>query len=361
MRIRNINLTKKQKVVGLLLVSVIAIGGFVLLNREANQEVTELENVEKMEMYTLPGKEKIFLTGAIRPTQSKDFYYEADKGSSYEICVKNGDVVNKGEVLIKYKNEPALDEIKSIQSQIDSLKKQKSQQDGVVDEEGYPLYDVSAIDMEISTLNTKISELNKTVYSSVQAPFNGKIYIDENISENSLDDKMAQVILSLDSLEYEINGQVDEQNLLKIKKGDKVDILIFSTKENRPGYIKSISDRPSGSSGDVNGGMGAGSSLSNYDVKVGFENQEGLHNGFHAQATIALENKSFKIPSSAVIEENGETFVFKNDDGLLKKVIVKVEPGNDDSYLTVVSGLKDEESILRYPDETTLEGMAVIE
>ena len=97
------------------------------------------------------------------------------------------------------------------------------------------------------------------------------------------------------------------------------------------------------------------SSLSYYDIHISFENQENLVNGFHVQASIEVIDTLSKIPTSALIKSEDETYVFESIDGILKKQAVEIASSNDE-FTVIKSGLDKNDIIVRYPQGDMKEG-----
>ena len=101
-KIRKNKSIKKKIVIGTIITGVIITGGFMLL--KDNNSVSEQIDVGP-EIYSVPGKEKIFVNGKVIPVQSKDLFIDGDMGELDKINVDNGIKVEKGTSLFTCKNE----------------------------------------------------------------------------------------------------------------------------------------------------------------------------------------------------------------------------------------------------------------
>lgn len=333
-------LNKKVKI-GICIGIVVCLGSGVFvwwkMKNPNNSAKDQAEN--QIETYTIADNEKIFVNGTIVPKESKDFNISADNEID-KIKVENGKSVKKGDLLFTCKNNASISEIESLKAQVDDLKKQN-----ITNSEGQA--DLS-VTVEMTKLNTQISVLNKKAYTSVYAPFSGKVYLNEP-SENV---EQPTSFMTLQSNEFYMKGQANEQDLAKMQVDQTVKVLIFSTNQTLTGRISFISDRPSTQVNDMNIEQG---SLSYYDVNIAFNDENKLVNGFHAQASLEISGGYAKVPSSAILKSEESPYVFKDLDGILKKQTVEIESKNDE-YTVIKSGLSPNDIILRYPTEDMKEG-----
>lgn len=338
MRIKEKLKSKKVRNGIIVAILITVAGGFIAYSEYKNSEPIE-ETQVNIEMYSIPESEKIFINGVVIPTQVKDFSIGGEDELS-NINVDNGQVVSKGDLLYTCKNNSALAEIENLNIQIEELEKQKSQS-----VEGM---DTQMLDIEINKLKASVSSLNKKAYTKVTAPFDGKVYLNDQ-SEGM---ESASSFMTLQSNEFYMKGQASEQDLPKMKVDQGVSVLVFSTNKKVDGYISYISDRPS--TNVENAGTSQGS-LSYYDVNIKFNNQENLVNGFHVQATVKVENSIYKVPSTAILKDEDKYYVLKDMDGIIKKQVVEIQERHED-YSVVKAGLKENDIIIKYPSEEMKEG-----
>ena len=328
---RFIEKSKNKKIlIGTIIIIALGSGVFIFTkNNNKNDNTIKTENM--IETYTIADNEKIFINGKIVPTESKDFNIPTE-GEISKLNVDNGKLVKKGDLLFTTENESILNEIDSLKIQINDLEKSNSENDSI-------------INSEINKLNSQISILNKKAYINTYAPFDGKIYLNEesNISDSSF--------MTLQSNTFYMKGITSEQDLSRLKIDDPAEVLILSTEQKIIGRISFISDRPTSSENMV----GENSSLSYYDINISFENQENLVNGFHVQASIEIIDNLSKIPTSALVKTDDEVYVFKVIDGILKKQNVEIVSSNDE-FTVIKSGLDKNDIIVKYPIDNMKEG-----
>ena len=95
-KIKNKKTIKKKIIIGSIIVGLIIAGGTMML--KDNNGVSEEIDIAP-ELYSVPGREKIFVNGKVIPVQSKDLSIDGDMGELDKINVDNG--VNLALKLIK--------------------------------------------------------------------------------------------------------------------------------------------------------------------------------------------------------------------------------------------------------------------
>jgi HlyD family secretion protein len=342
-----IKLSKKRAIIGGIVVIVLCIGGFVVLKN--NNKVNAGEEVTATpEIYTVPGKEKIFVNGKVVPVKSEDFFVDSEKGELDNIKVENGQNVENGTPLFTCKNSSAISEADELKEQIKTKEDEKNNTEDEILKK--------SIESEISQLNRQVKKLEEKSYSTVHAPFSGKVYI----NEQAQGENQTPSIMTLESEEFYIKGQASEQDLSKVNLNQEVEVLVYSTKENLKGKITHIGDRPSTDQSGTD--MMGNQNMSYYDIKISFiENQDlkNVKNGFHVQNTIEVSNKKVKVPYTALIQEDEKRFIYKVIDGIIYKQEVKTEETTDE-FAVITEGVGEEDEVIRYAnDENIKEGESI--
>lgn len=341
-KLKNIKFTKKQMIIGGIVIVALAVGGFVIVKKRNAGMGTGEEIAAGPELYNVPGKEKIFVNGKIVPVQSKDLFISGDAGEVDQIKVEDGKKVDKGAPLFTCKNEAIISEINDKKEELSKKEKDKK---NTTDEEMK-----KSLDSEISDIKKEISKLEGKAYTTVYAPFAGKVYINDK-TENG--EQQSPAIMTIETEEFYIKGQASEQDLSKISLNQEVEILVYSTKEKFAGKITSIGERPSTEqSGDMMGNQ----NMSYYDIKMSFNDGQDISkvkNGFHVQTTIEAGNQSIKLPKTAIKQEDGKSYVFKVIDGIIYKQEVQLGETTEE-YAIVVEGVLEEDEVIRYADDETI-------
>ena len=335
--------------------------------------------------------QKIYINGMIEPIENKNIYLDTSKGKVDTISVTDGQPVNAGDVLFTYKNDTITSQIEEFNGQISTYQTQKERLENKKKDSNNKLTEkknslsnlksnpqdetiiasIQSLEAEVQGLETEISSYNDqldTINDSIK-DCNKKI---ENLKKDESTevkadisgvvdivgskDDYTNVFISISSNDLYIKGSVSEKYVEKLKKEQEAEVLVIANNSTIKAKVDEISKKPSTSSSIGSSMDTSANSLSNYDVTLLLDSQENILDGYHVQATIFEEEKELKIPKEAIIEENGETFVYKVEDGALKKQNVEYEDSeNDDAK--ILSGLEEGEEVVTNPTEDTKEGM----
>ena len=335
--------------------------------------------------------QKIYINGMIEPIENKNIYLDASKGKVDTVSVTDGQAVNAGDVLFTYKNDTITSQIEEFNGQISTYQTQKERLENKKKDSNNKLTEkknslsnlksnpqdetiiasiqsleaeaqgleteISSYNDQLDTINDSIKDCNKKIENlkkdesiEVKADISGVVAI-----LGSKDD-YTNVFISISSNDLYIKGSVSEKYVEKLKKEQEAEVLVIANNSTIKAKVDEISKKPSTSSSIGSSMDASANSLSNYDVTLLLDSQENILDGYHVQATVFEEEKELKIPKEAIIEENGETFVYKVEDGALKKQNVEYEDSeNDDAK--ILSGLEEGEEVVTNPTEDTKEGM----
>lgn len=334
---------KIQIYLGIAIVAVIVIvaSGIAISNKQHEEQQNAIHT------YTIPENEKIFINGLIVPKQSKDIMGPAN-GVTPDVRVSNGQSVKKNDVLYIVKDEAAIEEIASIKTQLKNLISEKK---GLKSDDPA----ITAINGQIATLNTNLSVANAKAYTKIKAPFDGKVYLNNN--QNQATDSNA--LITVQTTDYVMNGQISEQDLSKIKNDMTADITILSTGDTVKGRVSYISDRPVASSSPQStlsvGDSASSESISFYNIVFSLDTQEGIVDGYHAQAVIEVNTDKHKVPSEAIINDGNEVYVFLESEGYLKKVNVEIV-SESGQYAMVTGDLNQDDIVVKNPTKKMKDG-----
>lgn len=332
MKIQKIKLSKKQKIILSILTLGITIGGSVtaISYRKNLKEQKIMEST--VEMYDVSGKEKIFMNGIVVPTKSEKLFLSADQGKLDKIQVNNEQYVEKGTPIFTCKNQDKLTEILSLESQLETKKKELSY---ISDDENKNMANI-----EIEELKNNINKLKKTAYSTVYAPFNGRVYInDETIGEES------SYVAIIESTEFYVKAQVNERYSYKVKVHQNAEVTTIANKEKHYGSISYISNRPY-ESNDGEQGFGNDSNMTKYGLNIKLDTQNNLKSGLNAQIVIEYGTNDKKIPYEALEIDGDKSYVYKIVDNKALRTQVVVSSENGD-FAFISKGLKEDDVIIK--------------
>lgn len=332
---KSINLDKKKAIIGGLVLIAVFIA--VFLGIKIKNNISNANREAKVpEIYTVPKKEKILIDGKVMPAKSKDFFGEHNKGNIDSIAVEDGQKVTEGQTLFTYKNESIVPEIDTLKERVTTKEEQlKTTQEEILKKD---------IEEEITQLNNQIKELEAKSSESVEAPFAGNIYLNNQTSSEN----QSIPIMTLDSESFHVKGQASEQDLSKINLNQEVQVMVHSTKEKFKGKLSFIGERPS--TDKITSKKDSNPNLSYYDIKVNFlENQDlkNIKNGFHVQTTIEVLNNPIKVPYTSLVQEDEKRFVYKVIDGIVYKQEVKTGETNSE-FAIITEGVGENDKIIKY-------------
>ena len=336
--------------------------------------------------------QKIYINGIIQPIENKNIYLDVSKGKVDTVSVTDGQAVNVGDVLFTYKNDTITSQIEEFNGQVSTYQNQKERLENKKKDSNNKLTEkknslsnlksnpqdemiitsIQSLEGEIQALETEISSYNDqldTINDSIKE-YNKKI---ENLKKDESVEVKADisgvvdivgskedytnVFISITSNDLYIKGSVNEKYVEKLKKEQEAEVLVIANNSTIKAKVDEISKKPSVGSSAIGSSMDtSANSLSNYDVTLLLDSQENILDGYHVQATIFEEEEELKIPKEAIIEENGETFVYKVEDGVLKKQTVEYKDSENDD-VKILSGLEEGEEVVTNPSDDTKEGM----
>ncbi|WP_250673087.1 HlyD family efflux transporter periplasmic adaptor subunit [Paraclostridium ghonii] len=363
---------KKYIAIGLSVV-VVWVGAMGFL--AAKSKSKKVKEDQAIKRYVIPQEKKTFFSGVVEPSKSKTFSKDLAKGDNYEINKKNGEFVSKGSVLITYKNEEISDQISDLEDQISDLKKGKNKSDNSQNNENQgqnnelpnnnlqnselPNKEAStnmnlnaSIDDQIKSIQKQIEKLKKKEYTYEYAPFAGEVSI-----PNKGTDEPNKVLLKLKSNDLYVNAQVSERDLEKIKLNQEVEVLVLANDKTIKGEIVDISNDPEENAAPVEG-MNTTSQVANYPVRINLESKENVVNGYHVQIKAKPLEEAIEIPKTAIKTEGSKKYVYLIKDKKLVKQNVRTKGEKGDSII-VTSGLKEKEEIVEVINSDMKEGQEI--
>lgn len=336
---KNIEVRKQKIIIGIIIFIIISTIGLIIIKK------IQLNNKQHMkaqspELYTVPQKEKVVINGEIEPIKSEEFFIDKNKTLD-NINVENGQIVEQGSVLFTCKDE-------SIKSKIDFLKDYMYIKNLAEDTTK------TSENTDENLLNSKINEIEANDSVSVKAPFTGKVYINEPVSNQN----GVNSLMTLSSSDLCIKGLITEENLPKVALNQNVEILANPTNEHIKGKISFIDDRPS-----KNLNNDKDKNISYYLIKIDFlENQDlsKIKDGFHVKNTMEAVNSKIKVPYSALAQDDEKKYVYKVIDGVIYKQEVKTAEVTD-KYAIITEGVGENDKIIKYAKNKSIkDGDSVI-
>ncbi|TFF36135.1 efflux RND transporter periplasmic adaptor subunit [Mucilaginibacter psychrotolerans] len=250
------------------------------------------------------------------------------------IFVKNGDVVNKGQVLAQ------LDDTESSKRVLRSktlLEKAFVELDDRLIDYGYRLKDSARVPAGILQMAKVKSGFNNAVYdysdartslrkNTIIAPFSGRI-ADLEAREDNNTDAFKHFCTLIDDSEIEIEFNVLESEFRFLSNGTKMAVIPYGDDSEVPGNVTQINP-----SIDVNGMIKITGTVNNKNKR--------LLNGMNLKVIIkkSIPNKIY-IPKEALVQRDNRDVVFSFINGHAKWNYVETDLQNRE-YVCIRSGLK---------------------
>ncbi len=185
------------------------------------------------------------------------------------------------------------------------------------------------------SLQVQLDITNKMLNdASVTAPISG-IVASKGVNVNEFVSSQIPAYTIIDMNSVLINVQVSEKIINTINKGDEVDVLINAV-SNTPfkGTVKSVSP--------------VAGQTSTYPVEIEIANPDhSIKPGMFTTAIFDLNSRNdvIVIPAGVTLSDLEETYVFIEDNGTAKKVVIETGINNGE-YVEVLSGLKVNDNLI---------------
>ena len=279
-----------------------------------------------------------------------------------EVFIKNGDFVEKGQILMTFDDDEANKLNRNIEKERINL--EKIQRDLKTTRELYKLGGASRDEVRNLEDNARVSQLNIDEYTEVlnktatevRSPVDG-VVSNLKAQENYLVDTDSSLLEIIDSNDLRIIVEIPEYNTQSVKLGQSVKVR------------QDISDNDKVYDGEITkiSRLSTTSSLTSESVlEADVKTKEVIPNlvpGFKIKAVLQLKSdeKNIIIPKIALQSENGKYFVFTIDTKNTvkrKEVTVKNIVGDN---IIVTSGLNVGEILIITPDNRLSDGLILTE
>jgi HlyD family secretion protein len=192
---------------------------------------------------------------------------------------------------------------------------------------------------------------------AVPAPVSGTVFRVYRESEGAVN--MGEPLIDVgDSRDLEVRAEVLSSDAVKIKKGTKVIFKRWGNDDPLTGKVRLV--EPAGFTKISSLGVEEQRVLVIADITSPPDQWKVLGDGFRMEAHFVIwegENV-LQIPSSALFRSGDKWAVFVDEDGRARKRVVEVGQRNG-LAAQINTGLKENEKVLAYPDDTIREGTKV--
>ncbi len=345
----------------LILLILIILGLAYYFSRANSKEKIYVNDYSYMEVKKTDEIGTLNLNGYIKANNPIGIFVDK-KLKVKEVFIKNGDVVQKGQVLMTFDDDETNKLNRNIEKERINL--QKIQRDLKTTRELQKLGGASKNDVKNLEDNARISQLsideyvevlNKTA-TEVRSPVDG-VVSNLKAQENYLVDTDSSLLEIIDSNDLRIIVEIPEYNSQSVKLGQSVKVRQDISDDDKvyDGEITKISR------------LSTTSSLTSENVlEADVKTKELIPNlvpGFKIKAVLQLkaDEKNIIIPKIALQNENGKYFVFTIDTKNTvkkKEIIVKNIVGDN---IIVTSGLNVGEILITTPDNRLNNGLILTE
>ena len=277
-----------------------------------------------------------------------------------EVFIKNGDFVEKGQILMTFDDDETNKLNRSIEKERINL--QKIQRDLNTTRELYKLGGASRDEVKNLEDSARISQLNIDEYvevlsktaTEVRSPVDG-VVSNLKAQKNYLVDTDSSLLEIIDADDLRIIVEIPEYNSQTVKIGQSIRVREDISDDDKiyDGEITKISRLSTTSSM-------TGENVLEADVKTN-ETIPNLVPGFKIKAVLQLKSdvKNIIIPKIALQNEEGKYFVYTLDDkNTIRKKIITIKNIVGDNII-VLSGLNPGEEIVLTPDNRLRDGLVL--
>ncbi|HLR53832.1 MAG TPA: efflux RND transporter periplasmic adaptor subunit [Pseudogracilibacillus sp.] len=387
---------KKKWLIAVFLV--IVIGVFIGINvwNEKSSGSTDQINTTALEEQEV--KETVMASGELKFADEQNVYFQEDKGEVDEFLVEEGDDVEKGDKIVRYKNQEFENELEQTESQLNSQymelddiqnqrKKLETNQNGQKsteeeqsenaagaaeenppnenqeqqNEETPPELDDMKLqerqkqaEIEQTKLEKEANE-QKIKEATVTSDIDGTVVLidkDESSGAGQSEPEPMIQVGSLDSMRVE--GEISEYDALEIKKEQSVELTSDAVPdESWEGEVDLISDLPKQSEGseeDSGATYAVESKVKDDDIE--------LKPGFEMLMEIETKNKKANVlPITAVEQEDDNDYVYMVNDGVAERIEIKTGMTTNE-VIEMTEGVSEDDIIIEDSDSVE-EGMEV--
>lgn len=354
---------------GIIVILVILIAGNIWQQRAATNVKVETVTLTEEEM-----KETVITPGTLKVKDEQVIYYEPEKGEVEEILVQEGDTVEKGDELVRYKNkqlelEQRQNELQrySTSLRLEDLRKKHRDIDKELEKDKdndflKQEHDDIKLQEQLTSLEFEQEYLQKEMIEeqlenlTVTSDVNGSVVsVHEEASKDAFGEKPLIQIATLK--DFIVEGKISEYDTLNISVGQEVILTSDAVVgEEWKGTVSKIGDLPENQQTLA---IDQTDKSVNYPITIALEEEIHLKPGFNMLIEIVTrEEKVPTLPIEAVFQEDDKNYVYIVEDGKAKRVEVKVG-SVDTEKIEIVEGIDEKDEVIVSPPEDLTDGAEV--
>ncbi len=297
-----------------------------------DMEAAVLVDTENPQMHTF--ESAFSYLGVFEPMHQNNVASEGS-GKLTDLLVKEGDQVSKGQVIAKLDDELISLQIENAKLNIAQLKNDNARFANLRKEQAVSSMEAEKMELALKSAEVQLKQLQKQLRGTkVLAPFSG-VVTKKMADLGSMVMPGTPIVELTDIGQLKLAISVPERDVLKFKKGQKVNVNIDAQNASVKGSIYSISVQAD--------------ALHNFKVLVLVSNSSAnkILSGMYGTVTLDNNEKvsALAVPRKALIgsTKNPQIYVIENG----KAMLTPFSPGTaDGNYLEVVSGLTSSDEIV---------------
>jgi RND family efflux transporter MFP subunit len=269
-------------------------------------------------------------------------------GKLIALLVKEGDMVRKGQTIARLDDELILLQIESAKLNIAQLKNDNARYANLRKEQAVSSIEAEKMELALKTAEVQLKQLQKQLRSTtIVAPFAG--VVSKKMADlGSMVMPGTPIIELTDIGQLKLTVSVPERDVMKFKKGQKVDVMVDALSEAASGTIASIAVQAD--------------AMHNFKVQVLVTNnkKEKILAGMYgsAQLTNGQAVQAMAVPRKALIgsTKSPQIYVVRNGKAHLTAFTAGTSDGD---FLEVVDGLLPADRIVVKGQVNLEDGMNV--
>lgn len=330
-------MSKKTRIISLVLLIIVFVGGMTLWNRYIKSSPEEIKIPQNGKRPPLRVTTKIIsyeklqdsyrTKGILLADEEVDLSFETS-GKIISIKFNEGTFVKKGTLLAKINDATLQAELKKLEAQLPLANDRVSRQKTLLQKDAISLESFESVSTELDKLKADVEMLKARIaFTELRAPFDGYVGL-RHVSEGSYVSPTTIISKLTKTSPLKIEFSINERQVNAIKKGTALKFNVendFNTYSANVYAVESSVDNATLS-------LKARALYPNKDAK--------LKPGRSADIDIVLReiNNAIVVPSIAVIAEKGEDIVYVYRSG--KAVQQKIDKGlRTASSIQVIRGI----------------------
>ncbi|MFV8827705.1 efflux RND transporter periplasmic adaptor subunit [Alkalihalobacterium sp. APHAB7] len=369
---------KKISVIICVVVAILGLSSIGVLKAKEDSNVEVVVIQPKQETIA----SEVLIPGTLELLDEQVVYHSIKNGEEFEILVEEGQDVEVGTELVQYTNsqmdlekeqmalsvESANLRINHIKKQQEALRKKKNDLEKEVGkDEARKMVEAEEqqVDMELKMANIELRQIqlqrqgmtHQEEKLIVKSEIEGSVIQVNEFSGNDLNETNSPILHLANKGNLVVRGALSEYDSLLVNEGQEVHIRSDAIlDEEWKGLVDTVAYFPKTVEGlDLN------ATAVQYPISVVLTegNTASLRPGLQLILQIVIEEKeALTIPLSSIWQEDGQSYVFIENDGFVEKKEVELGIVSGEN-IEVISGMGREDRVIKEPTSRLYDGMEV--